>query len=503
MDYGHDMVFGTFLTAEAGSAERIIALAQLTEQVGLDLVTVNDHPHAPQLLEAWTMLSVIAARTQTVKVTANVTSLPLRHPVVLARTVATLDLITGGRVELALGAGSSLGAVAANAGPRMTVGESIVALEEAIAIIRAVWTPQDDIRLAGKHYTMTGAQGGPKPAHDVEIWLGAFKPRMLALTGRLADGWLPTSVVAGPHELTAMNRIIDEAATEAGRDPSSVRRLYNIRGRFDRRSGGFLQGPEEQWIEQLTELTLTEGMSTYILASENPDDIRRFANVAAGVRDTVGAARAGTRVELHAAASEGTFALVPTPAPIVRRSQGQPWDETDRPTGPTPEPGRTYSPQQLASGHSLIDAHDHLRGELEQLRDMVEQVAAGSIGIGQARSEIHTMAMRQNNWTLGVYCESYCRLVTTHHSVEDASLFPRLRGADPRLVPVIDRLEEEHRVIHDVLEDVDKALVALVDGSGDVAGLQAAVDLVDDTLLSHLSYEERELVEPLARLDVM
>ena len=70
------------------------------------------------------------------------------------------------------------------------------------------------------------------------------------------------------------------------------------------------------------------------------------------------------------------------------------------------------------------------------------------------------------------------------------------------MVPVIDRLEEEHRVIHDVLEDVDQALVALVDGSGDIAGLRAAVDLVDDTLLSHFSYEERELVEPLARLDL-
>jgi alkanesulfonate monooxygenase SsuD/methylene tetrahydromethanopterin reductase-like flavin-dependent oxidoreductase (luciferase family)/hemerythrin-like domain-containing protein len=469
---------------------------------------VNDHPHAPQLYEAWTMLSVIAARTQTVKVTANVTSLPLRHPVVLARTVSTLDLITGGRVELALGAGSSLAAVAANSGPRMTVGESIVALEEAMAIIRAVWTPQEDIQLSGKHYTMMGAQGGPSPAHDVEIWLGAFKPRMLALTGRLADGWLPTSVAAMPAQLTAMNRIIDDSAIEAGRDPSSVRRLYNVRGRFDRRGGGFLQGPEEQWIEQLTELTLTEGMSTYILISEDPDDIRRFADVAEGVQEAVGAARSGAPLAPVSAApptaaSKGAFTLVPTPAPTVRRSQVRPWDESDRPTGPVPETGRTYSPQQLASGQGLIEAHDHLRAELEQVRELVEQVAAGSIGVGRARSEINNMVMRQNNWTLGVYCESYCRLVTTHHSVEDASLFPRLSSADSRLVPVVDRLEQEHRVIHDVLEGVDRALVALVDGSGDIAGLRAAVDLVNDRLLSHLSYEEQELVEPMARLDIV
>jgi hemerythrin-like domain-containing protein len=93
--------------------------------------------------------------------------------------------------------------------------------------------------------------------------------------------------------------------------------------------------------------------------------------------------------------------------------------------------------------------------------------------------------------------------VTTHHSIEDQALFPQLRRADPRLAPVVDRLEQEHRTIHDVLEGVDQALVALVDGSGDIAGLRRAVDLLDDTLLSHLSYEERELVEPLARLGVL
>jgi hemerythrin-like domain-containing protein len=137
------------------------------------------------------------------------------------------------------------------------------------------------------------------------------------------------------------------------------------------------------------------------------------------------------------------------------------------------------------------------------VRDLVEQVAAGSMGVDQARSEINTMTMRQNNWTLGLYCESYCRLVTTHHSIEDQALFPQLRRADPRLAPVVDRLEQEHRAIHDVLEGVDQALVALVDGSGDISDLRRAVDLLDDTLLSHLSYEERELVEPLARLGVM
>ncbi|TDU83193.1 hemerythrin HHE cation binding domain-containing protein [Kribbella voronezhensis] len=510
-DYGHELVFGTFLTPAVQVPERVIALAQLTEQVGLDLVTVQDHPYQPRLLDAWTLLSVIASHTQSVKVATNVANLPLRHPVVLARSVATLDLITGGRVELGLGAGGFRDAVAANAGPRLTAGESVEALEEALAIIREVWTPEGGgIRLAGKHYEMSGAKRGPAPAHDVEIWLGAYKPRMLAVTGRLADGWLPSSGYTPPEALAGMNKIIDEAAVEAGRSPSDVRRLYNVGGQFGR-GGGFLQGPEAQWIEQLAELTVTEGMSTYVLASDDPDDIRRFADVAAGVREAVAAERSGavaveapTAVVVGStAAASGAFSVVPTPAPVVRRSAVQPWDESDRPTGPALDPARSYSPRQLASGQHLIDVHDHLRAELEQVRDLVEQVAAGSMGVGAARSHINTMTMRQNNWTLGVYCESYCRLVTTHHSIEDASMFPQLRRADPALAPVVDRLQEEHLVIHDVLEGVDKALVALVDGSGDVDGLRAAVDLLDDALLSHLSYEERELVEPIARLGVL
>jgi hypothetical protein len=514
MDYGHELVFGTFLTPTVEQAERVVALAQLTEQVGLDLVTLQDHPYQPRLMDAWTLLSVIAAHTQTVKVSTNVANLPLRQPVVLARSVAGLDLLTGGRVELGLGAGGFREAIAANSGPQLTAGQSIAALEEGIAVIREIWKPEGGgIRFSGKHYQLSGAKRGPAPAHDVEIWLGAYKPRMLALTGRVADGWLPSSGYTGPDQLTAMNKLIDEAAVEAGRDPAAVRRLYNVGGRFDGR-GGFLQGPESLWVEQLTELTLTEGMSTYILASDDPDDIRRFADVAAGVREGVAAERAGSgpvrssgsagvSAGSGSAEARGGFSVVPTPAPAVRRSAVQPWDESDRPTGPVLDPERTYAPHELASGQHLVEVHDHLRAELEQIRDLVEQVAAGSIGVGQARSHINTMTMRQNNWTLGVYCESYCRLVTTHHSIEDASLFPRLRRADPRLTPVVDRLEQEHHVIHDVLEGVDKALVALVDGSGTIDNLRDAVDLLDDTLLSHLSYEERELVEPLARLGVV
>ncbi len=192
--------------------------------------------------------------------------------------------------------------------------------------------------------------------------------------------------------------------------------------------------------------------------------------------------------------------MVPTPDDGTRLSTQSPWDESTRPTGPAPDPDRAYTDHEKAAGQHLVDVHDMLRGELDQVRSLVDQVASGRVDAGTARSHVNEMTMRQNAWTLGAYCQSYCRVVTGHHSLEDQAMLPHLRRADPRLAPVVDRLEAEHRVIHDVLEGVDAALVEMVRDGGDVTGLRAAVDLLTDTLLSHLSYEERELVEPLARL---
>lgn len=196
-----------------------------------------------------------------------------------------------------------------------------------------------------------------------------------------------------------------------------------------------------------------------------------------------------------------SLGVEPTPDDGRRLSSEPVWDESTRPTGPTPETDREYLAHDRAVGQHLVDVHDGLRAELVQLRGLIEQVAAGALDAGSARSHIAEMTLRQNDWTLGAYCASYCRIVTTHHTIEDQSMLPHLRSADPRLAPVVDRLQEEHLVIHDLLERVDRALVGLVsEPVGGLAGLRAAVDRLSDGLLSHLSYEERELVEPLARL---
>lgn len=556
-DYGHDLVFGSFVTPGAGDPDRTVGLAVLTEQVGLDLVTFQDHPYQPAFLDTWTLLSFVAARTNRVHLAANVTNLPLRPPAVLARSVASLDLLSDGRITLGLGAGAFWDAIEAMGGRRLNPGQGVRALEEAIEIIRQMWDTETrgGVRVDGEFHRVRGAKRGPAPAHRVPIWLGAYKPRMLQLTGRRADGWLPTLGYLQPGDLTKGNAIIDDAAQEAGRSPRDVRRLLNIAGQFSAVGRGPLHGPTEQWVRELAELALDEGVSAFILAGDDPDDLRRFAGeVAPAVREVVAAERdrgvperprdtaerapgaaprdpgtagrdrgaavgdGGAAADGRGVAAEpfaapaarpsratvtgGAFAVVPTPDDGVRRSDQQVWDESTRPTGPAPDPDRTYTPQEQATGAHLVQIHDGLRAELAQIHDLIEQVAAGEIDAGAARSHINTMTMRQNRWTLGVYCESYCRIVTTHHTIEDQSFFPRLRAQDPRLGPVVDRLEQEHHVIHDVLEGVDRALVAYVGSPDGLADLRAAVDLLTDALLSHLSYEERELVEPLARLGI-
>jgi alkanesulfonate monooxygenase SsuD/methylene tetrahydromethanopterin reductase-like flavin-dependent oxidoreductase (luciferase family) len=538
-DYGHDLSFGIFVTPQADAGAHVIELARRADTAGLDWVSVQDHPYQPAFLDAWTLLTAIATATATIGVFPNVANLPLRPPAMLARAAASLDILSGGRVELGLGTGAFWDAIAAMGGPRRTAGESVDALREAIAVIRALWTPGSGARLHGKHYELNGAKPGPFPAHDVGIWVGAYKERMLRLTGELADGWLPSSPYAPPDQLAAMNAVIDAAAVEAGRSPAAVRRIYNIAGSFAAPGSGFLQGRPQVWAEQLAGLALDEGMSGFVLMADDALTVERFADeVAPSVRELVARERAlaagspsrsaqsadlertgaspgrstilaGAQATAAAATTVATatagqlqerLGIAPTPDDGARLSAETVWDESARPLAPAPDPAARYAESDRSYARDLVGVHNHLRSELSQLRDMISQVAAGSLDVATARSEINKLTMRQNQWTVGAYCESYCRLVGLHHTIESTQLFPGLSRLDARLAPVTERLHAEHEIIAGLLSRVDAALVALVtDPVRGMPGLEAAVDLLTDALLSHLSYEEHQLLEPLAR----
>jgi alkanesulfonate monooxygenase SsuD/methylene tetrahydromethanopterin reductase-like flavin-dependent oxidoreductase (luciferase family) len=266
-DYGHPLRFATFIGPTNSPATRPVELAQLSERLGFDFVTFQDHPYQSGFLDTWTLLSWVAARTERIGLSGNVLNLPLRQPpAVLARAAASLDLLSGARISLGLGAGFYWDAVQAIGGRRLTPLQSVAALSEAIDVIRGVWDADRPGRLDvdGEFYPVHGAERGPAPAHEIPIWLGAHKPKMQGLVGRKADGWLPSLPVMEPGGLQKGNAIIDDAARAANRDPREITRLLNI-------------FPSQQSAEALAQMAVEDGVSVFILASDDPDVLERFA----------------------------------------------------------------------------------------------------------------------------------------------------------------------------------------------------------------------------------
>jgi alkanesulfonate monooxygenase SsuD/methylene tetrahydromethanopterin reductase-like flavin-dependent oxidoreductase (luciferase family) len=273
-DYGRDLSFGYFLVPDA--AAPLLETAREVERRGLDYIAVQDHPYQRRFVDAWVLMSMIASATTRVGVFPDVTNLPLRPPAVLAKAAASLDVLSGGRFELGLGAGGFWDAIEAYGGPRRGPAEALAALAEAIEVIRKVWSGERNLRWEGRHYRLAGAHSGPVPAHPIGIWLGVYGPHALRLAGRVADGWVP-SFRGELTPILQMTARLDQAAADAGRDPGLIRRVLNVGGAItDGASEGMFRGPVEQWVDELA-LLVTHGFDTFVLWAEGPAQLARFA----------------------------------------------------------------------------------------------------------------------------------------------------------------------------------------------------------------------------------
>jgi alkanesulfonate monooxygenase SsuD/methylene tetrahydromethanopterin reductase-like flavin-dependent oxidoreductase (luciferase family) len=285
--------FGLFLIPNAGSYPDLRLQAATAERAGLDLIGIQDHPYQRRFLDTFALIGDLLARTERLTIFPDVTCLPLRPPATLAKLAASLDTMSGGRFELGMGAGAFWDGVAAMGGPRRSPGESVEALEEAVEIVRRFWSGERTIAFEGRHYQVNGLHPGPPPAHEIGIWIGAYKPRMLDLTGRLADGWLPSYGGAPPEAVPELAKRVDEGAEKTGRDPRDIRRLYNVSGQIvDGPVRDRLQGPPDHWIETLTAFVLELGFDSFIFspADDVVGQIERFGReVAPGVREAVAA----------------------------------------------------------------------------------------------------------------------------------------------------------------------------------------------------------------------
>ena len=294
-DYGRTLEFGLSLVPNAAEVAEARELAVRADELGLDLLGIQDHPYQWRFLETWMLMADLLGRTERLRVFPDVANLPLRVPAMIAKQAASLDVLSGGRFELGLGAGNFWEAIGAMGGPVRTARESLEAHEEAIRIIRLFWSGERTISFEGKHYSVSGLHPGPAPAHPIGIWLGVLKPRALALAGRVADGWVPSFSYAPPELVPGMQRRIDEAAIEAGRRPAEIRRVYNLMGEItDTPPAELLHGPVEHWIEALTGFAIELGFDTFVFwpSGEAPNQVERFAEeVVPGVREAVARAR--------------------------------------------------------------------------------------------------------------------------------------------------------------------------------------------------------------------
>jgi alkanesulfonate monooxygenase SsuD/methylene tetrahydromethanopterin reductase-like flavin-dependent oxidoreductase (luciferase family) len=275
---------GIFVVPDATDPASTVGQILAADETGLDFVGVQDHPYQGRFFDTWTLLSYLAGRTERVRFVPDVLNLPLRSPAVVAKSVASLDVLSGGRVELGLGAGAFWDAVEAMGGPRRTAKESVDALEEALAIIRGFWSGERSVSFQGQHYSVKGVHPGPPPAHPVGIWLGAYGPRMLRLTGRLADGWLPSlgGHYLTPEDVPGRQGAIDEAARAAEREPADIERAVNVIG---------LDGTPDSWAQRLARIAIDLRFSTLLVGVPDDDPIgfiRRLGeDVAPAVRALV------------------------------------------------------------------------------------------------------------------------------------------------------------------------------------------------------------------------
>ena len=248
------LLFGLNVSTSAGPGSDPVADAQAAEALGFDFVSSSDHPCGTQpSYETWTMLSWIAAETTTIEVATRVLGVPYRNPAMTAKMAETLDRLSGGRLILGLGAGASDDEFRAFGLPVDSMRDRITGLEEAVRIARGLWT-SPVFTCDGQVHTTDNAPMEPKPNGPIPIWLGTFGPRGLTVTGRLADGWIPSLGHAPADQLEPMRERVVRAAEDAGRDPAAIRCVLNAEARVDERAEptpDALAGPPDAVVERI------------------------------------------------------------------------------------------------------------------------------------------------------------------------------------------------------------------------------------------------------------
>ena len=307
---GRKLLFGVSLGdwsgADLAQTRGVHERAVLADESGLDLFTLADHPYLANRIDAYSGLAFLLGATSRIHGAVTVTNLPSRPAPVLAHAITSLSALSGGRVVLGIGAGGMWDQIVKLGVPRLSLGESVSAMEEAIELIRALSGGGAPVDFAGRFYRVSGLD--PAPVAMPPIWTGSRGPRSLAVTGRLADGWMPGG---GADWLSPQYReqrpLVDEAARAAGRDPADVISVFNFAGAISDSAptstrdgdGRWTGGSVEEWVEELTGAVLEHGASGFVYREPGGTftaaGLARWAEeVVPAVREAVAAADAGS-----------------------------------------------------------------------------------------------------------------------------------------------------------------------------------------------------------------
>ncbi|MGK5553688.1 LLM class flavin-dependent oxidoreductase [Actinomadura kijaniata] len=301
-----EVAFGFGTHPGVDDAPELLRMAQLADRAGLDHFSLSDHPYIGERLDAYASIGFILGRTERISGFANVTNLPTRPAPMLARTVASLSALSGGRVVLGMGAGGLWDRISDMGVPRLSPGEAVDAFEEAIVLVKRLSGGGPPVTYRGRHHRVNEIE--PSPVDAPAVWTGSVGRKSLAATGRVADGWIPGHAADWLSERYRTSRpVIDEAAAAVGRDPREIRTIFNFPGRItDRplsatrdREGRWIGGSVGQWTEELTGAVLEHGASGFTLFSARggtPDlvSLGRWADeIVPAVREAIAKERHG------------------------------------------------------------------------------------------------------------------------------------------------------------------------------------------------------------------
>lgn len=239
--------FGVHTGLQETTFDELIPLWRQIESLGFHWISVWDHIY-PTLgvtdgrgpnLDSIVAMTALASATEQVRIGCLVFNATLRHPALLANAAAAIDQLSGGRLEFGIGAGWNEDEQVDSGIPYPGDGVRVSMLEEAIESIRLLWT-EDSVRFEGRYFSFDGARCDPKPVQvQPRIWVGGFRPRVLGIIGRKADGFNSPYVAPAIWE-SAWGRVRSAAET-AGRDSAEITPSVNVGVFLDRskeRAGG-------------------------------------------------------------------------------------------------------------------------------------------------------------------------------------------------------------------------------------------------------------------------